>query len=97
MTLTLNAALDIVSGMTKDDLVTLQDAMKAQWRRLDRIASTKFNAGDRVCWKHEERGRITQMSGTVSKVNDMTCKINTALGVWTVSSGLLSLEPSKTD
>jgi hypothetical protein len=87
----------MVSGMTKDDLVTLQDAMKTQWRRIDRIASNKFSVGDPVTWSHTRSDRIIKMSGVVSKVNDVTCKVTTALGVWTVSSGMLFHDPAPTE
>lgn len=95
MSLTSAQAYEITKNLTKDELILLQESMKVQCRRLDRIASTKFSAGDRVKWEHRDHNGIMLMYGTVRKANIVTCSVETGHGIWTVDSGMLSLVPSE--
>jgi hypothetical protein len=80
----INAA--ILSVQSMDELKLINEALSYQWKRVQKAQTKAFRVNQRVEWD-SKNGRV--MSGVIEKINQKTVSVNTGVGKWRVSAGLL--------
>lgn len=79
--------LSEVSTMSREDLLTLNKAMKIRMNTINFENTTKFRVGNSVMFSDKKGYTLT---GTITKINTKTIKVKATNGVtWSVSPSLL--------